>query len=211
MASPGADIFTQYPLHLDPTSKAISAPSCNSAALDAELESLNQLHRALLNLDSPNIPPPPKPVNPKRSAQIAKLRETANAAFRKSSFGEAIKLYTYAIDMALGRPTWEHVGLVRDELPPLLTNRAQAYMAQQQWVEAYVDAKSSVEISPTNNGKAWWRGGRCLIEMGRWEEAKEWISNGLDAEGPTSEPAKELKGLMVEVERGLERERTSRA
>ncbi|EQL30143.1 hypothetical protein BDFG_07325 [Blastomyces dermatitidis ATCC 26199] len=210
MASPGADIFTQYPLHLDPTSKTISAPSCSSAALDRELESLNQLHRALLNLDSPNIPPPPKPVNPKRSAQIAKLRETANTAFRKSSFAEAIKLYTYAIDMALGRPTWEHVGLVRDELPPLFTNRAQAYMAQQQWAEGYVDAKSSVEISPTNNGKAWWRGGRCLIEMGRWEEAKEWISNGLDAEGTRSEPAKELKGLMVDVERGLERERASR-
>ncbi|EER39151.1 F-box domain-containing protein [Histoplasma capsulatum var. duboisii H88] len=210
MASPGADTFTQYPLHLDPTSKAISAPSCNSAVLDSELESLNQLHRALLNLDSPNTPPPPKPVNPKRSAQIAKLREAANTAFRKSSFGEAVKLYTYAIDMAIGRPTWEHVDLLREELPPLFTNRAQAYMAQQQWPEAYVDAKSSVEIMPSNNGKSWWRGGRCLIEMGRWQEATEWISNGLDAEGNSSEAAKELKGLMVDVERGWGRERSSR-
>ncbi|PGH32851.1 translocation protein SEC72 [[Emmonsia] crescens] len=210
MESLGVDTFTQYPLHLDPTSKAISAPSCNSAALDNELESLNQLHRALLNLDSPNTPPPPKPVNPKRSAQIAKLRESANTAFRKSSFGEAIKLYTYAIDMALGRPTWEYLGLVREELPPLFTNRAQAYMAQQQWAEGYVDAKSSIEILPTNNAKAWWRGGKCLIEMGRWEEAKGWVSDGLDAEGTASEGARELKGLMADVERGLERERASR-
>ncbi|OAX82430.1 hypothetical protein ACJ72_03210 [Emergomyces africanus] len=210
MASPGADTFTQYPLHLDPTSKAISAPTCNSPALEKELESLNQLHRALLSLDSPNIPPPPKPVNPKRSAQIAKLRESANTAFRKSSFAEAIRLYTYAIDMALGRPTWEFTGLVREELPPLFTNRAQAYMAQQQWAEGYVDAKSSVEIAPMNNAKSWWRGGKCLIEMGRWQEAKEWISKGLDAEGTSNEGARELKSLMADVEKSLEREIASR-
>ncbi|PGH12210.1 hypothetical protein AJ79_04389 [Helicocarpus griseus UAMH5409] len=209
MASP-IDTFTQHPLHLDPTTKAITAPSSSSPALTAELDALNQLHRALLNLDSPNTPPPPKPVNPKRSAQIAKLRETANTAFRKSSFGEAIKLYTYAIDMALGRPTWEHIGLVREELPPLFTNRAQAYMAQQQWAEGYVDAKSSIEITATGNSKSWWRGGKCLVEMGRWEEARQWIEKGLEIEGVNGEGSRELKALMEDVERGLGRERASR-
>ncbi|KGQ01370.1 hypothetical protein PAAG_11949 [Paracoccidioides lutzii Pb01] len=210
MVSPGADTFIQHPLHLDSITKAISAPSSTSTALSNELESLNQLHRALLNLDSPNIPPPLKPVNPKRSAQVAKLRETANTAFRKSSYGEAVKLYTYAIDMALGRPAWEPVGLVREELAPLFTNRAQAYMAQQQWAEAYVDAKASAEISATNNTKAWWRGAKCLTEMGRWEEARRWLLKGLEVEGPTSDGGRELRGLMADVERGLEREKTSR-
>ncbi|KAK2734903.1 hypothetical protein FQN55_002473 [Onygenales sp. PD_40] len=207
MASTGADTFIQHPLHLDPTTKAISAPSSSSASLTTELDALNQLHRALIALDSPNTPPPPRPVNPKRSAQIAKLRETANTAFRKSSYVEAVKLYTYAIEMALSRPTWEPLGLVREELPPLYTNRAQAYMAQQMWAEGWVDAKTSVECAPGGNTKAWWRGGKCLIEMGRWEEASEFIARGSEVEGRNSEGARELKGLMEEVEKGLERSR----
>jgi hypothetical protein len=49
--------FTLLPLHLDPTSKAISASS-NSRVLNEELKTLNELHKSLLTLESP-IPPPP--------------------------------------------------------------------------------------------------------------------------------------------------------
>src|SRR5437667_2576252 len=96
-----AETFIQHPLRLDPTSKAISTTSTDTPDVVAELESLNLLHRALLTLDSPNAPPPPRPVNPNRSAQITKLRDTANVSYRKSAFAEAVKLYGYAIDMAL--------------------------------------------------------------------------------------------------------------
>jgi translocation protein SEC72 len=78
-------------------------------------------------------------------------------------------------------------------------------MAQQAWADGWVDAKTSVECGPTGNPKAWWRGGKCLIEMGRWEEAKEFIQRGLEAEEKTGEGARELKGLMADVERGLEK------
>ncbi|GJP89933.1 hypothetical protein CBS63078_5063 [Aspergillus niger] len=206
------DLFTQYPLHLDPTSKAISLSNTTTTPLPTptstittELTHLNALHRSLISLDPPNIPPPPLPINPKRSAQITKLRDSANTAYRKSNHAEAARLYTYAIDMALGRPGWEPVTLARDELAGLYANRAQAWMSQRAWPEGLVDARCSVESKPVANVKAWWRGGRCLVEMGRWEEAKGFAEKGLEIEGRVSEGGKELLGLLGEVEEGLKR------
>ncbi|PYI31560.1 hypothetical protein BP00DRAFT_495083 [Aspergillus indologenus CBS 114.80] len=204
------DIYNPLPLHLDPTSKAItlSHPTTSTAttALATELTALNTLHRALLETPS-QIPPPPLPINPKRSAQITKLRDSANAAYRKNHFGDAARLYGYAIDMALGRPGWEPVTLARDELAALYANRAQAWMSQRLWVEGLVDARCSVESKAVGNVKAWWRGGKCLVEMGRWEEAGRFVERGLEIEGRESEGGKELVGLLGEVREGLERKK----
>ncbi|KAL3477008.1 hypothetical protein BJX99DRAFT_246503 [Aspergillus californicus] len=207
-----ADIYTQYPLTLDPTTKSISLTPSSSTytsaqinTITSELAALNTLHRSLISLDSPNIPPPPLPINPKRSAQISKLRDSANVAFRKNNFAEAVRLYTYAIEMALTRPGWEPVALARDELAGLYGNRSQAYMSQRAWVEGMVDARASVEGKPIGNVKAWWRGGKCLIEMGRWEEAKTFLGRGVEVEGKGSEGGKELLQLLGEVEEGVKR------
>lgn len=207
MATSNIDIYNQYSLHLDPTSKAISLTSDQpqSANIVNELQTLNQLHRSLLTVDPPNIPPPPLPINPKRSAQITKLRDTANTAYRKGNYGEAVRLYTYAIDMALGRPGWEPATLTRDELSGLYGNRAQAHMAEQKWPEGLVDAKCSVDCKGIGNVKAWWRAGKCLVEMGRREEAKKLVDRGLEVEGRTGDGAKELISLMEEIEEGIKR------
>lgn len=193
------DTYTQLPLHLDPATKAISSANAD-AILSKELTALNQLHRSFLSLDTP-VPPPPVPVNPKRSAQITKLRESGNTSFRKGAFQEAIRMYTFGLEMALGRPPWEPAGLVRDELAGLYANRAQAHMAMQGWAEGMVDAEASVEMKKVGNSKAWWRRGRCLLEMGRLEEAKEWVSRALEFEGNEAD----LVGLMKEVDGLLER------
>ncbi|KAL2793827.1 hypothetical protein BJX66DRAFT_217935 [Aspergillus keveii] len=212
------DLFNQYPLVLDPSSKAISlSPSSRNsytapqtAALTTELTSLNALHRTLISLDNPSsIPPPPLPINPKRSAQITKLRDTANTAFRKNNHAEAARLYTFALEMAISRPGWEPVTLARDELAGLYANRAQAYLAMRDWVSGLVDARCSVECKPTANAKAWWRGGRCLVEMGRWEEAKVFVGRGVEIEGKESEGGKELIALLAEVEEGIKRSSAS--
>lgn len=211
MASSDAlDSFTQYPLELDPTTKAItlSPSSEQNDVINAELKSLNLLHRALVGLERPNVPPPPLPINPKRSAQITKLRDTANTAYRKSNYPEAIKLYGYAIEMAITRPAWEPLSLVREELSGLYANRAQAHMAQRTWPDGWVDSKCSVECKASGNTKGWWRGGKCLVEMGRWAEALSWIQRGLEVEEKekNGEGAKELLSLMAEIEKGLQRQ-----
>ncbi|KAH8602329.1 hypothetical protein B0O99DRAFT_606264 [Bisporella sp. PMI_857] len=189
-----SESFTLLPIHLDPTSKAITTTS-NSRALQEELTALNDLHKALKNIET-LVPPPPVPVNQKRSAQITKLREAGNNEFRKGKHQEAIKYYGLGLQMALTRPLWEPVGLVRDEVAGLYSNRAQAHMAMSNWVDGAVDAESSVEAKKAGNAKAWWRRGRCLMEMGRLEEAKEWVGRGLEMEGTEAD----LVGLLKEIE-----------
>lgn len=193
------DTFTQLPLSMHPQSKAITASSA-SRALAAELEALNALHRALLTLDPPHVvPPPPVPVNPKRSANIKKLRESGNDAFKKQNYAEAIKYYTLGLQMALTRPSWEPNGLVRDEAATLLANRAQARMELRDWPAGGADAEASVESKKIGNPKAWYRRGRCLFEMGRFEEAAEWVGKGLEVEGEDAE----LNKLLKEIEARL--------
>ncbi len=197
------ETFTLLPIHIDPTSKATSS---SMPSLKADLTSLHALHRALLS--QPNqTPPPPLPTNPKRSAQIQKMRDQGNASLRTktsptSAQGlEAIKLYTYGIEMALGRPSWEPSQLVREEAGVLYANRAQAYMAAQMWAEGAADGETSVWLKRVGNGKAWWRRGRCLCEMGRWEEAQSWAREGLEVEGNEGD----LAGLIKEIKAHLEK------
>ncbi|KAI1171753.1 tetratricopeptide repeat domain-containing protein [Nemania sp. FL0916] len=201
------DTFTLLPLQIDPASKAVSSAS-SSRTLQTELAALNNLHRALLGLETPNhVPPPPVPVNPKRSAQITKLRESANAEHRKGQHAAAAKLYGLGLQMALGRPLWEPQGLVREEIAALYANRAQAHMALLAWPEAAADAEASVEAKRVGNSKAWWRRGKSLVEMGRFDEARDWVRKALELEGDEAE----LAALLKDVEARLEKTKTAGA
>jgi translocation protein SEC72 len=176
------ETFLQQPISLDPTTKAITPiESRPSKALAAELIALNSLHRELITAGT-GVPPPPLPVNPKRSAVVQRFRESGNQSFKKGDFGAAISNYSFGIKAALDRPGWEPAGLVREELAALYANRSQAHMAMQAWPEGSVDAETSAEMKSVGNSKAWWRRGQCLKEMGRWEEAREWVGRGREFE-----------------------------
>ncbi|KAK0636434.1 hypothetical protein B0T17DRAFT_503887 [Bombardia bombarda] len=196
------DTFTLLPLQIDPQTKIVrslhpSSSSSSSRALEAELAALNALHKSLHGLEPPHVvPPPPVPVNPKRSANVTKLRESGNADYRKQRYVEAIRFYNLGLQMALTRPAWEPSQLVREEVHQLFSNRAQAHMQLQNWPEAAADAEASVEAKRQGNAKAWFRRGKCLLEMGRLEEAKEWAGKGLEVEGEE----KELMELLKEIE-----------
>ncbi|KAH7254196.1 uncharacterized protein BKA55DRAFT_510517 [Fusarium redolens] len=193
--------FDLLPLQMDPQSKAISSQQ-PSRTLNAELEALNTLHRSLLNVESPTgAPPPPVPVNPKRTAQVTKLRDSGNNEYRKGKYPEAIKYYTLGFQMAMQRPMWEPAALVREEISGILANRAQAHMAMQNWAEGAVDAHASVEARWVGNAKAWWRRGRCLVEMGRLEEARDWVRRGLEVEGEEGELVQLLKDVEERIEK----------
>ena len=197
------ETFQLLPISIDPASKALST---TDPTISSDLDELNKLHRVFLQLDTTNqVPPPPAPVNPKRSVQINKMRESGNASLKKGAYGDAIKMYDLAIRMASERPTWEASGLVREELCVLYNNRAQAYMNQQLWVEAAIDAEVSVECKKVGNVKGWWKRAQCLREMGRLEEAKEWLRGGLEYEraGPEKDNLKELETLGNEIEAAL--------
>ncbi|KAL2268903.1 hypothetical protein VTJ83DRAFT_3749 [Remersonia thermophila] len=209
------ETFDFIPLQINPQSKAISAapsaattyPASFNKALEAELEALNALHRSLHALEPPHIvPPPPVPVNPKRSANINKLRESGNAEYRKQRHAEAVKFYGLGLQMALTRPAWEPSQLVREEVHALYSNRAQAHIQLGKWPEGAADAEASVEAKRQGNAKAWFRRGKCLMEMGRLDEAREWVARGLEFEGEE----KELIELLREVEGKLKEEKEKR-
>ncbi|CAF9937478.1 MAG: hypothetical protein ALECFALPRED_007266 [Alectoria fallacina] len=199
------ETFTLLPIQMDPTSKSLSSPT---PTLSADLTALNALHRAILSLPN-QVPPPPTNINPKRSAQIQKMRDQGNTSLRTSKSSspsaaqaqEAIKLYTYGIEMALGRPSWEQSAMVKEEAGVLFANRAQAYMVAQMWPEGASDAETSVELKRQGNGKAWWRRGRCLCEMGRWEEARRWVQSGLEVEGNEQDLSGLSKEIVVHMEK----------
>ena len=90
---------------------------------------------------------------------------------------------------------------MKDEVSLILCNRAQAHIALGNWPEGAVDAGTSVEMKRIGNGKAWWRKGRCLVEMSRWDEAQEWVSKGLEVEGGDVE----LKTLMADIEQHMKK------
>ncbi|KAF4549000.1 Hypothetical protein D9617_24g017140 [Elsinoe fawcettii] len=207
----GPDTFTQLAIQIDPSTKSITTPH-PTTSITTELNALNALHRSLIkDLDAPSaphgVPPPPMPVNPKRSAQITKLREAGNGSFKKGAFADAIRMYSLALDMAVQRPVWEPSGLVREELSALYGNRAQARMGEKDWAGAAVDAECSVELKKVGNVKGWWRRGTSLKEMGRLEEAREWLREGVEFEsvGPEKEGVKELEALQKDVEARMEK------
>ncbi|KAM3517612.1 hypothetical protein NHJ13051_008829 [Beauveria bassiana] len=193
--------FDLLPITLSSDSKDVLTGR-NSRALNAELTQLNELHRALLSLETPgNVPPPPIPVNPKRTAQVTKLRDNGNNEYRKGKYDEAIKMYTLGLQMALQRPMWEPSALVREEVSGLLANRAQAHMALLNWPEGAVDGLASVEARRVGNAKAWWRRGRCLYEMARLQEAREWVKEGLEVEGEEADLVSLLKDIDARIEK----------
>lgn len=220
-----ADAYLHYPLHIDPTSKAISlSPSSPpDPAVLTTLKSINALHTSLKTLDTPNsIPPAPQPSGPatlKLTQTMNKMRDAANQAHRRGQHKIAVENYTFAIKMAANRPPWESITLIRDELSGLYRDRAASHMETRAWVEAWKDCEASVEckrpqgLNVAGKPSPWVKGGKCLMELGRFTEAVGWLTRGIDCEAVSAqilegqaggEEGKELRKMLAEAERRAE-------
>ena len=200
--------FDMQPLQLTEDFRAVTiAPSASkpSRSLQVELDALNDLHHKLISSEEgvlpTRVPGPPASIPPKRAQAVTKLRDQANDLYRKGKHVEAQKMYTAGIEMARARPSWQPCAISREELGGLYANRAQAYMAVGQWAEGSVDAQTSAELRKMGNAKAWWRRGKCLMEMGRLEEASEWVRRALEIEGGEAD----LRELLEDIEKRLAR------
>jgi translocation protein SEC72 len=209
------ETYTHLPLHIDPQTKQISVLSSDKTIQEA-IASINKLHTSFKSLETANnIPPPPLPVNPKRSGQIQKLRESAVASARKGQHQDALRLLVVGIDMAAGRPGWEPMGLAREELAHMYLSRAGAAVDLQNWPEGLKDAECSLECKRgpgqgpngekvPGNAKAYLVGGRCLMEMGRWQDAVEWLERAIEIEGKEGDDGRELVRRLMEAKKHME-------
>jgi translocation protein SEC72 len=212
------ETYTHLPVHIDPATKQVSVLSSDKAAQDA-IAFVNELHTQFKGLETANnVPPPPMPVNPKRTVQIGKLRDTATAATKKGNHAEAVRIITVALQMAASRPDWEPSGLKREELAGLYVARAAAHVENRDWVDAHRDAVCSTECkkgpSRTPQGQnvagnpiAWTIAGKALLEMGRTDEAVEWLHKGVEIEGTQQPDSKALVKLFEEAQKKQESER----
>ena len=206
------ETYTHLPVHIDSASKQVSVTLSDKTVQEA-IATVNALHASLKNLETANgVPPPPVPVNPKRSAQINKLRESAGQSAKKSQFQDATRLLTVAIDMASTRPGWEPSGLAREELGLCYLARAAANTESNNWVEGWKDAECSTECKRgpqtgpqgqriPGNPRAFILGGRCLIEMSRFDEAVKWLERAIEIEGKDGPDGAQLVQLLEESKR----------
>ncbi|RIA92545.1 hypothetical protein C1645_62473 [Glomus cerebriforme] len=146
---------------------------------DYDFKPLNTLHKSLIPING-NIPPP-NYFNQNLSIQITKLKEDGNKSFKSQKYSEAIKSYSSAIELAFQRPFWESHELTEQEVSVCLSNRSTAYISCEQWVNAYVDAEWSIRIKP-DYSKAYFRKGKALMGMKRYEEAVHAFEIGLEFE-----------------------------
>jgi len=146
---------------------------------DYEFKPLNTLHKSLIPVNG-NIPPP-NYFNQNLSKQVTKLKDEGNNHHKSQNYLEAIKLYSSAIEMALQRPFWEPHELTEQEVSVCLSNRSLSYIGLEQWVDAYVDAEWSIRIKP-DFSKAYFRKGKALMGMKRYEEAVHAFEIGLEFE-----------------------------
>jgi translocation protein SEC72 len=162
-----------------------------------DFSSLNILQRNIAALpNNPQVPPAPnKPPHPARSAQIAKLKDSANASFKAHKMEDAVRLFSLAIEMALTRPPWEPSALCRDETVLLLCSRSAARFALKEFPESLTDAEVVVELKKPWP-KGYFRKGKALQAMGRLEEAKESMKLGLMYDANDNELNLALKDIQ---------------
>lgn len=215
------DTYTHLSLHLDPATKILSTTKTSDTQLQDILKNINSLHNQFKNLETANhAPPPPLPVNPKRTAQLTKLRESAKQSVQKNDYSGALRLLALAIQMASDRPAWEPAGLVREELALCYMERANVHVLNRDWVEGFKDAECSTEckrgVQQAPNGqrvpgnpRAFVLGGKCLVEMGKWDEAVEWLTRGIELEGADGPDGKQMQTLLDEAKAGLEKTRST--
>ncbi|RUP47423.1 hypothetical protein BC936DRAFT_145748 [Jimgerdemannia flammicorona] len=168
--------------------------TCTTCSVD--WAPLNSLAISLKSLNGDT--PPPNAHNAPRNAQVSRLREEGNKHFKKNEYAEAVRYYTMAVELSWSRPLWEPMAFqfVREELAPVLSNRAAAYTGLKLYVEALVDADIVTKLRK-DWSKGWFRKGKALIGMKRLDEAVAAFEEGLEYE-PDSE---ELRKAIAEVDK----------
>ena len=148
---------------------------------------------------------------PKSTSYESRLSQSA----KKGQYQDAIRLLTFAIDMAATRPGWEPTGLVREELGLCYLARAAANAEANNWVEGWKDAECSIECKRgpqtgpqgqriPGNPRAFILGGRCLLEMSRFDDAVKWLERAIDIEGKEGAEGAQLEKLLEEARRKVE-------
>ncbi|EJT50489.1 hypothetical protein A1Q1_00187 [Trichosporon asahii var. asahii CBS 2479] len=146
------------------------APVCETCSVN--FTPLNYMHQFMRSAPPEAIPPPPQVQPPPHRAEAIKQAKEAG----NGNIPGAIQNYSRSADMALSRPPWELAAISRDETAIALCNRSAAFAA------------------------AGALRARALAGMGRLEEARQAIVDGLQFEPDE----KELNDVLREIDHQIE-------
>ncbi|KAI8096304.1 uncharacterized protein BX664DRAFT_323589 [Halteromyces radiatus] len=172
--------------------KAHNKEQCEHCQVDwTQHNQLATTLKQVKELPSPNTP------NPVRNAQVNRLKEEGNKYFKQANYTEAIRFYGMAVDLSWSRPLWEPLAFqyVREELSPILSNRSAAHLALKNNVDALVDAEMVTRLK-REWSKGWFRKGKALLAMTRFEDASEAFQTGLRFD----HESEELQKALAEVD-----------
>ncbi|KAG6848255.1 hypothetical protein H0H93_001897 [Arthromyces matolae] len=123
-------------------------------------------------------------------ARAEKVKEQGNVSFKAGKYGDAIELYTKAIDLNPNEPSY-------------LTNRAASYMALKKFRPALDDCQQAASLqSAAPTSKTLLRLGRCQLALGSTAAALSTIRKILTLE-PDNTAAKQLRDKVQVLEEHL--------
>ncbi|EKD01675.1 hypothetical protein A1Q2_04046 [Trichosporon asahii var. asahii CBS 8904] len=169
------------------------APVCETCSVN--FTPLNYMHQFMRSAPPEAIPPPPQVQPPPHRAEAIKQAKEAG----NGNIPGAIQNYSRSADMALSRPPWELAAISRDETAIALCNRSAAFAAAGAFTNALADADAVIALKrPWTKGH--FRRARALAGMGRLEEARQAIVDGLQFEPDE----KELNDVLREIDHQIE-------
>lgn len=138
----------------------------------------NQLAASLKTIKE--LPAPNKPLSTKLKTTVNNYKLDGNQAYKSENYQEAVGLYTSAAELAWSRPLWEPLAFqtVREELAPILSNRSAASCILGNYVDALVDAHIVTQLKK-DWSKGWFRKGKALMGLNRFNEATKAFNTGL--------------------------------
>lgn len=170
--------------HMDPTTKKVALDA--TAFVDEESRVQAEQAVALVNrlmadlvVSGRDQPPPPKQ-NVSTNISVASNKLIANGILmiQQNKPAEATKVFSTALEMILRRPLWEPTPLTIEEVTKVLAPRCDAYIASQQWEDAYADA-SMLQILQPADAANFYRKAVTLLSASKVKEARELLVTAL--------------------------------
>ncbi|KAJ6469745.1 hypothetical protein C8R47DRAFT_766780 [Mycena vitilis] len=182
--------------------KAAAGPAANGTKESEPIPSASGSGPSTPVVERSPSPPPPPPAEPEPEEDIAiraeKVKEQGNIAFKAKRFGDAVELYSKAIEM---NPTE----------PAYLTNRAAAYMGIKRFRPALDDCQLAATLqSAAPSAKTLLRLARCQFALGSTTPALSTLRAVIALE-PKNAPALQLQSKINLLEGHLKIFEASRA
>ncbi|KAI8991350.1 hypothetical protein BDF20DRAFT_904054 [Mycotypha africana] len=172
-----------------------SLEKCTDCKVDWTAQ--NKLASSVKLLKGHDLPKPNQPI-PSVNPQVNQLKMEGNRAYKESKYEEAIKYYGLAVQVSWSRPLWEPLAFqfVREEVATILSNRSAAHAAMNNYVEALVDAQIVTRLKK-DWSKGWFRNGKALLGLHRYEEAIKAFQTGLTYESQSEDLLNAIKEAQI--------------